>query len=77
VGRISFSVYLWQQMFFYPFAVPAPGSFQANVPLCWLATFVCATASYYLIETPLVRYGHGLAKRFDRPVERVGEVVAA
>jgi peptidoglycan/LPS O-acetylase OafA/YrhL len=69
VGRISFSVYLWQQMFFDPFQVPAKGSFHANAPLCWLATFACATASYYLIETPLVRYGHALAKRFDRPAK--------
>jgi peptidoglycan/LPS O-acetylase OafA/YrhL len=68
VGRISFSVYLWQQMFLYPFQAPEPGTFRANMPLCWLATFACAIASYYLIETPLVRYGHALAKRFDRPV---------
>jgi peptidoglycan/LPS O-acetylase OafA/YrhL len=74
VGRISFSIYLWQQMFMNPFVPPEKGSFQAHTLLCWLATFACATASYYLIEKPLVRYGHGAAERFKAPVHRSREL---
>jgi len=64
-GRISFSLYLWQELFFNYFQAPTPGSFRSHVFLCWCATFACAIASYYLIETPLIRRGHRIAKRFD------------
>jgi peptidoglycan/LPS O-acetylase OafA/YrhL len=64
LGKISYSLYLWQQLFFRPEA-PSPGSFRSHVFLCWCATFACALASYYLIETPLIRKGHKIAKRFD------------
>jgi peptidoglycan/LPS O-acetylase OafA/YrhL len=67
VGRISYSLYLWQQLFFYPFAPPAPGSFRSHQTLCLAGTFACALASYHLIETPFIRIGHRLARRFDRP----------
>jgi peptidoglycan/LPS O-acetylase OafA/YrhL len=65
LGRISYSLYLWQQLFIYiPDSSMAVG-FHAHFVLCWCATFACAIASYYLIETPLIRRGHRLAKRFD------------
>jgi peptidoglycan/LPS O-acetylase OafA/YrhL len=67
LGRISYSLYLWQELFLNPVATPTPGSFRANQPLCWAATFACALASYYLIEKPIIRYGHRFAHRFDRP----------
>ncbi len=65
VGRISYSLYLWQMLFFQPMVVPRPGSFHSHAVLCWCASFACAIASYYLIETPLVRRGHTIARRFD------------
>jgi peptidoglycan/LPS O-acetylase OafA/YrhL len=65
VGRISYSLYLWQQLFFDPDTLAPPHSFRSHGWLCWIATFVCAIASYYLIETPLVRRGHMIAKRYD------------
>jgi peptidoglycan/LPS O-acetylase OafA/YrhL len=65
IGRISYSLYLWQELFFNYFQAPAPGSFRSHVFLCWCATFACAIASYYLIETPLIRRGHRIAKQYD------------
>jgi peptidoglycan/LPS O-acetylase OafA/YrhL len=65
VGRISYSLYLWQQLFSNGETTPAAHSLYSHVLLCWCATFGCAIASYYLIETPLIRIGHRIAKRFD------------
>jgi len=65
IGRLSYSLYLWQELFFFPYAAPTPGSLRSHTVLCWVATFACALASYYLVETPLVRIGHRVAKRFD------------
>jgi len=65
IGRISYSLYLWQMLFFNPLVVPKPGSFHSHTVLCWCAAFACAIASYYLIETPLIRRGHKIARRFD------------
>jgi peptidoglycan/LPS O-acetylase OafA/YrhL len=64
VGRISYSIYLWQQLFF-------TGHFGREAhqlgwaqswPLRLLLTFACAIASYHLLERPLVRVGHKLAQ---------------
>jgi peptidoglycan/LPS O-acetylase OafA/YrhL len=68
VGRISYSLYLWQELFFNPLVVPAPGSFRSHTLLCWSGAFACAIASYYLIERPLIRYGHRVARKFDLEV---------
>jgi len=65
LGRISYSLYLWQQLFFNPLVVPPPGSFRSHTLLCWCAVFGCAIASYYLIERPMVRYGHSVARKYD------------
>ena len=65
VGRISYSLYLWQELFFNPFSPAPPHTFRSHLLLCWIGTFGCAIASYYLIERPMVRHGHRIAKRFD------------
>ena len=65
LGRISYSLYLWQQLFSNGEGIPSPHSLYSHVILCWCCTFVCAIASYYLIEAPLIRRGHAIAKRFD------------
>jgi peptidoglycan/LPS O-acetylase OafA/YrhL len=65
VGRISYSLYLWQQLFFNTDEAPVAGSLRSHTLLCWCATFACAIASYYMVETPLVRRGHRIAKKYD------------
>lgn len=63
VGHISYSLYLWQQLFFAGGRAPAtwPLSVLQIFPLNYIAAFACATASYYLIEKPLIRVGHRVA----------------
>lgn len=68
VGRISYSLYLWQQLFF-PYVEnvqPEPHSNLLTVLqhswLRYLVTLAIATASYIWIEKPVIRLGHRLAK---------------
>lgn len=65
IGRISYSLYLWQQLFSNGEERPDPHSLYSHILLCWCLSFACAIVSYYLIETPLIRLGHKIAKRFD------------
>ncbi len=55
VGRISHSLYLWQQLFL--------GNGRTGMlPLRIAAALMCAGASFYLIEKPMIRLGHRLAR---------------
>jgi peptidoglycan/LPS O-acetylase OafA/YrhL len=64
VGRISYSLYLWQQLFLLERSVGAPplGVLQ-RLPLNVLAVFTAAVLSHYLLERPLLRLGHALSSR--------------
>jgi peptidoglycan/LPS O-acetylase OafA/YrhL len=65
VGRLSYSIYLWQQLF-------TPGAYIASSspwlrmlqvkPFNLLALGLTAVASYYLLEKPMMALGHRLAK---------------
>ncbi|MFY9843188.1 MAG: acyltransferase [Terriglobales bacterium] len=60
IGRLSYSLYLWQQLF----SVPAPGSKFAILqrpPLSTGMILLCAWLSYRFIERPFIRWGHHLA----------------
>ena len=63
IGRISYSLYLWQQLFFPNVQTPAQPPFLMlqRFPYNYLAAFACAMASFYLIEKPLIRMGHKFA----------------
>jgi peptidoglycan/LPS O-acetylase OafA/YrhL len=63
VGWISYSLYLWQQLFFgVNFAGSPPGlALLRQPPISFLALFACATFSYYVVEKPFLRWGHQLA----------------
>lgn len=64
VGKISFGLYLWQELFFTGHFAPLlrplgySGSFLVNAS----ATCILAVLSYYMIERPCMRLGHRIAK---------------
>lgn len=61
IGRLSYSLYLWQQIFLPPLGRRALPLIQ-DFPLCLAAIAACALLSYYLIERPFIKWGHRLAK---------------
>jgi peptidoglycan/LPS O-acetylase OafA/YrhL len=86
VGRISYSLYLWQQLFFVVghFAAGTRLDWVDRAPVNYLFTFACALLSFYFIEKPAIRLGHRLAPpptpgRTDlqeRPEVQVGPALA-
>ncbi len=69
IGRISYSLYLWQEMFLPVFGVqPNFGRIQLppwNIP----AAFLAAALSYYVIERPCIAYGKKIrAARRNMPI---------
>ena len=62
-GRISYGLYLWQQIFLVGrSASTLPTAAAAFLPSVAL-TFGAATMSYYLLERPLLTYGRTLSNR--------------
>jgi peptidoglycan/LPS O-acetylase OafA/YrhL len=60
LGRWSYSLYLWQQVFLLePRATKPYAYFPLNLVLALLASI----GSYYLLEQPLIRYGRILLNR--------------
>jgi len=54
LGRLSYSLYIWQQILL--------GLGRTSwLPLRLIGVLACAAASYYLIEKPMTRLGHRLA----------------
>jgi len=58
VGTWSYSLYLWQQLFLTSYNTTWTGRF----PLSVLSALICALASYYLIEKPVLRW----KRKFER-----------
>ena len=63
IGRLSYSLYLWQQLFFcdkwWQGALPL-GVLQ-QWPLKLVGLLGCASISYYALERPMMRLGHRIA----------------
>ena len=61
VGEISYSLYLWQQMFL----VNTPGVSKTPLPfpLSVMAAFALAILSYYFFESPIRNFGRRLTAR--------------
>jgi len=60
VGRLSYSLYLWQQLFLIPGA-RYPFSLVQRFPINVACLFLAAVLSYELLERPMIRLGHHLA----------------
>jgi peptidoglycan/LPS O-acetylase OafA/YrhL len=61
LGRISYSLYLWQQLFLVP-GWQHPDKWWQQWPANLPVSFGLAIGSYYFIEKPLIRMGRGLAR---------------
>jgi peptidoglycan/LPS O-acetylase OafA/YrhL len=63
IGWISYSLYLWQQLFFGDNFVSSPPRLAAlrEWPINFLALLACAIVSYYMVEKPFIRMGHKLS----------------
>lgn len=59
IGRMSYSLYIWQQLFL---PARATGIWQ-RTPWNLAAVFACAAASYYLVERPAIGFGRRLRLR--------------
>ncbi len=57
VGRLSYSLYLWQQLFFAPEGEPRVLGAWQEWPLAPAGVLACALISYLLVEQPLIRLG--------------------
>jgi len=60
VGRISYSLYLWQQLFLIP-GWDASAAWWTQFPVNLGLVFAAAITSYYVIERPCMAYGRQLA----------------
>jgi peptidoglycan/LPS O-acetylase OafA/YrhL len=60
VGRLSYSLYLWQQLFLVPGAV-YPLALVQRLPWNFVMVFGIAYVSYEFVERPMIRVGHRLA----------------
>jgi peptidoglycan/LPS O-acetylase OafA/YrhL len=64
IGRISYSLYIWQQLFLVP-GWEQPSHFWTRVPWNVAAALAAACVSFYLLETPFIRLGGRLAAMFS------------
>jgi peptidoglycan/LPS O-acetylase OafA/YrhL len=69
VGMISYSLYLWQQLF--------TGPRTHNLASSLIFSLVCAEASYFLVEKPSFRLREMLQKRLFKPRKVMGVQAAA
>jgi peptidoglycan/LPS O-acetylase OafA/YrhL len=60
LGRLSYSLYLWQQLFLIP-GGRWPLSILQRFPWNLLLVFLLAWVSYEFVERPMIRLGHRLA----------------
>lgn len=59
VGRLSYSLYIWQEIFLVHEGQPL-GILQ-SYPVNLLMAVACAVVSHYAVELPMIRLGHRLA----------------
>ena len=59
IGQMSYSLYLWQQVFCKDSELLWLGRFPQNI----VAAFLVAACSFYLIEAPIAKYRRKFAPR--------------
>jgi peptidoglycan/LPS O-acetylase OafA/YrhL len=65
IGRLSYSLYLWQELFL-PY-YDEPKSFVQKLPFNVAAAFLAALLSYHFIERPFIAYGRRLVRAGGPP----------
>lgn len=60
-GRLSYSLYLWQQLFFLHRPETSVLHYFQGWPINIVASVLCALASYYFVEKPFIKLGHRVA----------------
>jgi peptidoglycan/LPS O-acetylase OafA/YrhL len=63
IGRLSYSLYIWQQLFLGFGVVYRPFALFSQFPFNLAATVMVASLSYYLLERPMMRLGHALTSK--------------
>lgn len=76
IGRISYSLYLWQQLFLMPSWESHPLKLAQELPWNLLFPLLCAVVSHYCIERPAIRFGRRVAMRLSRG-EQIREALPA
>ncbi len=61
IGRLSYSLYIWQQLFLSFGVVYRPFGILSGFPVNLISLVAVSCASYYLLEKPMMRLGHGFA----------------
>ncbi len=68
-GRISYGVYLWQQLATYPFPDAGYLFYLCSIGTC----FIFCLGSFYYFEKPLIAFGHELSRRLQATQALSGE----
>jgi peptidoglycan/LPS O-acetylase OafA/YrhL len=77
VGKISYSLYLWQQPFLVLDDSAVAGlTLWQHSPLAPVGLVACAMASYYCIERPMIRLGSNLRRQQQRKAEMIFSATA-
>jgi peptidoglycan/LPS O-acetylase OafA/YrhL len=63
VGKISYSLYIWQQVFLFHPSGHLPFGRLSVLPLNLICAFTVATCSFYFIERPAIEFGRRLYAR--------------
>lgn len=67
VGRVSYSLYLWQQLATYPFPEAGVGFYAASLTACLALVYL----SFYGMEKPLMTVGARISERLKKPRRKV------
>ncbi len=61
LGRLSYSLYLWQQIFFLHRPETSVLRYVQSWPVNLIGAIACAMLSYYFVEKPMMKLGHRVA----------------